>query len=163
MTITYTLDVSKSRFSSFGKLLLRWRGSLWKSVYRELLFWLAVYSILSCIYRIMLNDEQKILFENLAEFCFKYTDFIPLTFILGFYVSLVVNRWWDMFNNIGWIDNIALYIAAYIEGVEDDVRMIRRNVIRYLVLVQAMVFRDISPPIRQRFPTMNSLQEAGID
>uniref|UniRef100_A0A914US75 Bestrophin homolog n=1 Tax=Plectus sambesii TaxID=2011161 RepID=A0A914US75_9BILA len=162
MTITYTLDVSKSRFSSFGKLLLRWRGSLWKSVYRELFFWLAMYSMLSCSYRLLLNDEQKIVFENISEFCYKYTDFIPLTFILGFFVSLVVNRWWDMFNNIGWIDNIALYIAAYIEGVEDDVRMTRRNIIRYLVLVQAMVFRDISPPIRLRFPTMNSMQEAGF-
>uniref|UniRef100_A0A914XBN7 Bestrophin homolog n=1 Tax=Plectus sambesii TaxID=2011161 RepID=A0A914XBN7_9BILA len=101
-------------------------------------------------------------FEDIAGLCFKYTDFIPLTFILGFFVSLVVNRWWDMFNNIGWIDNTALYVAAYIQGSNDDVRMIRRNIIRYLVVVQTMVFRDISPPIRLRYPTMKSLQEAGL-
>uniref|UniRef100_A0A914VG12 Bestrophin homolog n=1 Tax=Plectus sambesii TaxID=2011161 RepID=A0A914VG12_9BILA len=162
MTITYTLDVSKSHFSSYWKFLLRWRGSVWKSIYRELLVWLAVYSILSCIYRMLLNDEQKIAFEDIAEMCYNYFIFIPLSLMLAFFVCLVITRWWDMFNNIGWIDNIALYIAAYIEGVEDDVRMTRRNIIRYLVLVQAMVFRDISPPIRQRFPTMHSLQEAGF-
>ncbi len=59
MTITYTLDVSKSRFSSFGRLLLRWRGSLWKTVYKGLALWLAAYSVLSCIYRFLLNEKQR--------------------------------------------------------------------------------------------------------
>jgi hypothetical protein len=43
-------------------------------------------------------------FEDISVFAYRYTDFIPLTFILGFFVSLVIDRWWDMFTNIGWID-----------------------------------------------------------
>uniref|UniRef100_A0A914VY79 Bestrophin homolog n=1 Tax=Plectus sambesii TaxID=2011161 RepID=A0A914VY79_9BILA len=162
MTVTYTLDVATSKFSSFTRLLLRWRGSLWKAVYPELSLWLILYFVLSAVYRFALNADQKLVFENVTYFCYKYTDFIPLTFILGFFVSLVVQRWWDMFQNIGWVDNAALYIAAYIEGTDDTTRMIRRNIVRFMVLVQAMVFRDISVPIRRRFPTMETLQAAGF-
>uniref|UniRef100_A0A914W3F5 Bestrophin homolog n=1 Tax=Plectus sambesii TaxID=2011161 RepID=A0A914W3F5_9BILA len=104
MTITYTLDVSTSKASSFCKLLLRWRGSLWKSVYKELFLWLCGYTALSLVYRLALNPEQRIIFEDISVFAYRYTDFIPLTFILGFFVSLVIDRWWDMFTNIGWID-----------------------------------------------------------
>uniref|UniRef100_A0A914WA62 Bestrophin homolog n=1 Tax=Plectus sambesii TaxID=2011161 RepID=A0A914WA62_9BILA len=158
MTVRYTLDVSTTKFSSFARLLLRWRGSLWKSIYKDLLVWLFFYFLLSAIYRYALEDEQKEIFGNVTYYCYKNTDFIPLTFILGFFVNLVVRRWWEMLKNIGWVDNTSLYIAVYLEGTDDKARMIRRNIVRYMVLVQAMVFRDISVPIRRRFPTLETLQ-----
>uniref|UniRef100_A0A914VYN3 Bestrophin homolog n=1 Tax=Plectus sambesii TaxID=2011161 RepID=A0A914VYN3_9BILA len=162
MTITYTLDVSTSKVSSFCKLLLRWRGSLWKSVYKELFLWLCGYTALSLVYRLALNPEQRIIFEDISVFAYRYTDFIPLTFILGFFVSLVIDRWWDMFSNIGWIDNAALYVSTYIQGSDDKVRIMRRQIIRFLVLTQAMVFRDISIRVRRRFPTLETVQAAGF-
>uniref|UniRef100_A0A914W7C9 Bestrophin homolog n=1 Tax=Plectus sambesii TaxID=2011161 RepID=A0A914W7C9_9BILA len=162
MTVRYTLDVSTTKFSSFARLLLRWRGSLWKSIYKDLLVWLFFYFLLSAIYRYALEDEQKEIFGNVTYYCYKNTDFIPLTFILGFFVNLVVRRWWEMLKNIGWVDNTSLYIAVYLEGTDDKARMIRRNIVRYMVLVQAMVFRDISVPIRRRFPTLETLQVAGF-
>uniref|UniRef100_A0A914WM93 Bestrophin homolog n=1 Tax=Plectus sambesii TaxID=2011161 RepID=A0A914WM93_9BILA len=162
MTVRYTLDVSTSSFTSFTKVLFRWRASLWKSVFQDLLCWLLLYSILSCVYRFALADWQQEIFEDAVAFAYKYTDFIPLTFMLGFYVSLVVNRWWDMFLNIGWIDNPSLYVSAYIEGTDKKGRMIRRNIVRYLVLVQALIFRDISVTVRKRFPTLDSLEAAGL-
>uniref|UniRef100_A0A914W068 Bestrophin homolog n=1 Tax=Plectus sambesii TaxID=2011161 RepID=A0A914W068_9BILA len=104
MTVSYTLDVSTSSFRSFANVLLRWRASLWKSVHKELLLWLFFYMILSCVYRFTLSDWQKEIYEDAVVFAYKYTDFIPLTFMLGFFVSIVVNRWWDMFLHIGWVD-----------------------------------------------------------
>ncbi len=44
------------------------------------------------------------LFEDVAVFCYAYGDFIPITFMLGFYVSAVFARWGEIFNNLGWID-----------------------------------------------------------
>uniref|UniRef100_A0A914WPQ6 Bestrophin homolog n=1 Tax=Plectus sambesii TaxID=2011161 RepID=A0A914WPQ6_9BILA len=41
-------------------------------------------------------------------------------------------------------------------------RMIRRNIIRYVALVQAMVFRDMSPVVRKRFPTDEAFEAAGF-
>uniref|UniRef100_A0A914W4C8 Bestrophin homolog n=1 Tax=Plectus sambesii TaxID=2011161 RepID=A0A914W4C8_9BILA len=162
MTVSYTLDVSTSSFRSFANVLFRWRASLWKSVHKELLLWLFFYMILSCVYRFTLSDWQKEIYEDAVVFAYKYTDFIPLTFMLGFFVSIVVNRWWDMFLHIGWIDNTSLYIATYIEGTDDEGRMIRRNIVRYMSMVQAMIFRDISVTIRRRFPTLDALEAAGF-
>ena len=33
-------------------------------------------------------------FESLRGYCYENTKTIPLMFVLGFYVSLVVARWW---------------------------------------------------------------------
>lgn len=40
--------------------------------------------------------------------------------------------------------------------------MCRRTIVRNACLAQCLVLRDISVRIRKRFPTMNSLVEAGI-
>ena len=37
------------------------------------------------------------LFEKIVQHCRTYSDLIPLSFVLGFYVSLVVKRWWEIF------------------------------------------------------------------
>ncbi|KAK6015923.1 hypothetical protein OSTOST_18602 [Ostertagia ostertagi] len=93
-------------------------------------------------------------------FCIFFNDhssFIPVTFMLGFYVSAVFNRWRQVFDNMGWIDQPALQITQSIRGEDERSKMIRRNCIRYLVLMEALVFRDISTLVRRRFPTMNHL------
>ncbi|KHJ89252.1 hypothetical protein OESDEN_10926 [Oesophagostomum dentatum] len=43
-------------------------------------------------------------FEDLCIFFDQHSSFIPVTFMLGFYVSAVYNRWWQVFDNMGWID-----------------------------------------------------------
>jgi len=87
-------------------ILFRWRASLWKTVWRELLIYLLLYLAISLIYRFVLmapidefgkrgdpSDQLKY-FEKVV-FWFKNSRQMPLTFLLGFYVSLVVKRWWD--------------------------------------------------------------------
>ena len=34
-------------------------------------------------------------FEEVSIFCEKHSPLIPLTFVLAFYVSAVVTRYWD--------------------------------------------------------------------
>ncbi|KAF7636157.1 hypothetical protein Mgra_00004416 [Meloidogyne graminicola] len=123
MTITYSLDVcmlnnlilnfkiylnklASSTFLGFHRLLLRWKGSLWKSIWKELTCWLFIYFTLSLSYRYIMNKQQQIIFEDICIFFNTYSD--------------------------------------------------------YIVLVQAMVFRDISACVKKRFPTMDHLVTAGI-
>jgi hypothetical protein len=94
-------------------------------------------------------------------FFFTASDYIPITFMLGFYVSAVFNRWHDTCDNLGWVDTAALLIATHVRGVSDEVRNVRRNLIRYMVLLQALVFRDISAAVQKRFPTMDHLVTSG--
>ena len=43
-------------------------------------------------------------FESVCLLCQSATDMIPLTFLLGFYVSIVIGRWSEVFNTMPWID-----------------------------------------------------------
>ncbi|KAL6733614.1 hypothetical protein Aduo_004247 [Ancylostoma duodenale] len=162
MTVTYTFNVATSSFFTFHRLLFRWKGSVWQAVWVELSIWCLLYAILSIIYRLFLIKEHKATFEDICIFFDQHSSFIPVTFMLGFYVSAVFNRWWEVFNNIGWIDQPALQITQAIRGDNERSKMLRRTCIRYLVMLEALVFRDISPSVRRRFPTMNHLVTAGL-
>ncbi|KAK6049008.1 hypothetical protein COOONC_13487 [Cooperia oncophora] len=59
MTINYNLAVSTSKPWTLFKLLLKWRGSIWKAVILELVVWLMFYGILSIIYRTAMSHEQQ--------------------------------------------------------------------------------------------------------
>uniref|UniRef100_A0A915EJY5 Bestrophin homolog n=1 Tax=Ditylenchus dipsaci TaxID=166011 RepID=A0A915EJY5_9BILA len=161
MTVSYNTKVTDTGISSFIRLFFRWKGSVWKAVYKELALWLLIYFTFNLTYRCLMADDQQRFFERLCCFFYKYSDFIPLTFLLGFFVNLVVSRWWHMWQNIGWIDAPALYVVSYISGADDKSRMYRRNIIRYLLFYQVLVFRDISSAIRDRFPTPETLVPSG--
>uniref|UniRef100_A0A915PD11 Bestrophin homolog n=1 Tax=Setaria digitata TaxID=48799 RepID=A0A915PD11_9BILA len=81
--------------------------------------------------------------------------------MLGFFINVVVNRFWLLLRNIGWIDTSALYISKYISGKDDHARLLRRNLVRYLLFHQVLIYRDISEVIRRRFPTLETLVTAG--
>lgn len=51
MTVSYTLKVAEARFGGFSGLLLRWRGSIYKLLYKEFLLFIALYAVLSITYR----------------------------------------------------------------------------------------------------------------
>ncbi|RCN45962.1 bestrophin-1 domain protein [Ancylostoma caninum] len=105
MTVSYNLDVSSVSAFSFIKLLFRWRGSIWKSIAAELFLWLCGYYIVLVTYRFVLEGETRRQFEKLAELCDANLKYIPLTFMLGFFVTIVVDRWRNIFQNMGWIEN----------------------------------------------------------
>lgn len=54
-----------------------------------------------------------------------------------------------------------MYIGGYVYGVDDESRLWRRTMARYLCLTQLLVYRDISVRVRKRFPTYDSIIEAG--
>ena len=43
-------------------------------------------------------------FERVVLYCETFTNLIPLSFVLGFYVAIVVTRWWNQFLSIPWPD-----------------------------------------------------------
>ncbi|KHN82850.1 Uncharacterized protein Tcan_11659 [Toxocara canis] len=170
MTVKYNLDVSTSRPWTLFKLLVRWRGSIWKSVLLELAVWLILFLIITIVYRVALTPEQVRSFEQFVHYCDDKLDYIPLNFMLGFFVTSVLNRWINFFSNIGYIDNnivnskatSTLYVRAYVRGTDEKTRMQRRNIVRYCVLSQALIFRDISMRVRKRFPSIETLVAAGF-
>ncbi|KAK0411645.1 hypothetical protein QR680_005765 [Steinernema hermaphroditum] len=162
MTVTYTADVSNGSIRSFLNLMLRWKGSLWKKVWRELFLWMAVYAAINIMYRFMFDDAQQRAFEDVCALIFKHHDLIPMTFMLGFYVTKIISRWSECFANLAFCDTFSLMIAGHVRGTDFKARRMRRTIVRYICLCQLLVYRDISMVIRKRFPTLESVRFAGF-
>ncbi|KAI6233700.1 Bestrophin-like protein [Aphelenchoides fujianensis] len=105
MTVQYTLDVSQTTTRSILKLLFRWRGSVWKAILPQLMLWLVIYCIISAIYRYLLSEYHQDVFASLVRYLdHDLSKYIPLSFLLGFFVSEVVKRWQHIIDGVGWID-----------------------------------------------------------
>ncbi|KAG7198266.1 hypothetical protein KM043_005669 [Ampulex compressa] len=163
MTVTYTAEVATCRgLGCFLKLLLRWRASIYKLVWLDLAVFLVIYYTLSGIYRLMLDEDQKKIFEAVVAYCKEYSDLIPLSFVLGFYVSIVMTRWWNQYMVIPWPDSIAVFVSATIHGNDDRGRVMRRTIVRYVCLCLTLVLINVSPRVKKRFPTLDHLVECGL-
>ena len=57
--------------------------------------------------------------------------------------------------------SVAVNVATLIRGTDEHTRILRRTLIRYMVLTQTLVLRDISLQVRKRFPTLETLIAAG--
>ncbi|XP_050024895.1 bestrophin-4-like isoform X1 [Dermacentor andersoni] len=163
MTVTYTAEVATSRgFGCFWRLLLRWRGSIYKLVWPDLCVYLLAYYVLNLLYRFALSDDNKLFFEQVCVYCGNFADLIPVSFVLGFYVSVVVKRWWDCFSAIPWPDSLAFFVSTFLHGQDERGRLMRRTIMRYANLSSIITLRCISPPVKKRFPTLDHLVDAGL-
>ena len=139
-----------------------WRGSLYKLIYRELLLFLILFGALSAIYRRLLTSTQKKEFEQIVIYCDNFINLIPLSFVLGFYVSYVAHRWWQQYQAIPWPDKVMHLIALYVTGNDEYSRMLRRALMRYLNLSLILVLRSISSAVKKRFPTLDHVVDSGF-
>uniref|UniRef100_A0A915E4E8 Bestrophin homolog n=1 Tax=Ditylenchus dipsaci TaxID=166011 RepID=A0A915E4E8_9BILA len=162
MTVSYNFDANSTTWFSLAKILFRWKGSVWKAVFSEALTFVIFFITINVVIRHQFNDIQMRNFKELRNAVRENLSRIPLAFLLGFFVSVVFNRWVAIFNHIGFIDNLALSISVIIRGPEPETRLLKRNIIRYAVLSQTLVFRDISIPVRKRFPQIESIVQSGI-
>nr|XP_036224704.1 bestrophin-1 isoform X5 [Bactrocera oleae]XP_036224705.1 bestrophin-1 isoform X5 [Bactrocera oleae] len=163
MTVTYTAEVATCRgFGCFLKLLRRWRGSIYKLVWLDLIAFLFLYYLLSIVYRFCLDEYQKTIFEGVAKYCYSYSDLIPLSFVLGFYVSIVMTRWWNQYTSIPWPDPIAVFVSSNVHGQDERGRVMRRTIMRYACLCLTMVLINVSPRVKKRFPDLTHLVDAGL-
>ncbi|XP_037327482.1 bestrophin-2-like [Pungitius pungitius] len=162
MTVTYTARVANARFCGFSKLLLAWRGSIYKVLYKEFLAFFAMYTAISITYRFLLFDDQKRYFEKLAIYCNHYASLIPMSFVLGFYVTLVVNRWWSQYTSIPLPDRLMCVLSGGLQGSDERGRLLRRTMMRYASLSALLILRSVSTAVFKRFPTMDHVVEAGF-
>ncbi|KAF0311892.1 Bestrophin-2 [Amphibalanus amphitrite] len=117
MTVTYQTEVASIRnFGVFWKLLFRWRGSIYKLVWPDLSLYIVLYFTLNMSYRFAMNEHHRQLFEEVSRYCANFSTFIPMSFVLGFYVTIVVNRWWEQYLAMPWPDPLAVFVSTNIHG-----------------------------------------------
>ncbi|XP_052122166.1 uncharacterized protein LOC113212717 isoform X3 [Frankliniella occidentalis] len=163
MTVTYSkLVANGSSFGCFWRILYKWRGSVYKLVWRELLVFLCLYFSINLLYRHGLNEAQQRQFERLRAYFGSHGETIPMSFVLGFYVSLVVKRWWEQYRLLPWPDTLALFVSAAIPGVDERGRLMRRNIVRYAVLAYVITLNHVSVRVKKRFPGWQHMVDAGF-
>ncbi|VDL75531.1 unnamed protein product [Nippostrongylus brasiliensis] len=173
MTISYS--------DTFVKLLFRWKGSLWKAIWRHLLVFLFIYYSINTVYRFLLTSEQQQLFMKYVVLFDSWTKEIPLTFLLGFYVAMIIRRWWDCCQLISWPDHLLYNVSALIRGhdvsdfvqkkaidleeswiAQPETRIIRKTIARYAILSSVLAWRSISLRVLTRYPTDEHLLDSGL-
>jgi len=173
MTQTYN-STGYTRPFGFGRLLFRWRASIWKSIWVELSIWLALFYFIAIIYWSLPSDNKRT-FEKLVLDWGSYngTSVTVVTFALGFYVTQSFTRWWDQWNNIPWIDPLAHAINGGIRKqatkkgaeskiTETEILMIRRTLIRYVNLTQALTLQTVSECVGSEMKGIQSLMKLGL-
>ncbi|KAH8351705.1 bestrophin-4 [Drosophila kikkawai] len=163
MTVSYTAEVATcSHFGCFWRLLIRWRASIYKIIWVDLLAFLGCFYFVAIIYRFALRPSDKACFEAIVMYCHSYGNLIPLSFVLGFYVGIIVDRWWSQYVTVPWPDALAVYVSSLVRGQDEHGRLMRRTIMRYMCLALTMVLTLISPVIKRRFPSYDQLIEVGL-
>ncbi len=104
---------------------------LLKLVAWELLLYLVCYYAINVVYRFVLNQQQQEDFTRVRNYenqegypknsFIQVVDYLDqnlkdlsrdLTFLMGFYVSLVAKRWWDQYRLLPWPDNLAMLLSG---------------------------------------------------
>lgn len=163
MTISYSGEVANSSsFGCFWRILCKWKGSVYKLIWRELLAYLCLYFTINLVYRYALHESQQRIFEKIRQYFGQQGESIPMSFVLGFYVSLIVKRWWEQYRLLPWPDSLALFVSAAIPGVDERGRLMRRNIVRYAMLSYVITMQKVSFRVKKRFPTWQHMVDAGL-
>ena len=101
----------------------------------------------------------------------KQSAGVPITFLLGFYVHLIIRRWWEQCGKLPWPDNLAMYLLALVRerpGVNlggprsEEAEEMRSTVMRHALLSYTLCIREISERLRRRYPNLESLMQCGL-
>ena len=105
-------------FSGSWNVLIRWKGSVYKLIWHDLLMFIVIYFILAILYRTVLvhYPEHKQYFDLMCIYAERVSTNLPTTLLTGFFVTSVVSRWWEQFMALPYPDRIALKLIAFVPG-----------------------------------------------
>ena len=131
-----------------------------------MIFYIVIYLAISVVYRYRPNDQQ-LFFEGLVRMSQTTSTMLPLTFLLAFYVGLVVKRWWEQYAKLPWPDAVATDCKmAVTKGCINEAKTenleIRRTIVRYCLLSYILCIRRISTKVRKEYPSMEHIITARI-
>lgn len=179
MAITYSSAVATASYGAFFRLLSRWKGSIYKLIWVDLLVFAILYSTIALVYHLspitsrpMLELHKQIL--HFLEYVRSMSNSLPLSFILGFFVTLVVTRWIDQFNYLPTSDGVGLLTCAFIQiptknvdrkasiAIADEVAVIRQSIARYINLAAVLCFQTIAPNVRKVYENTQNYVSSGL-
>ncbi|KZS08605.1 Uncharacterized protein APZ42_027263 [Daphnia magna] len=151
-----------NRFGESIRILLRWKGSVYKAIWKDLLVYYALYYLLTILHNFVLGDDGKKAFMVLAKYCLRNSNSINLMIMLSFFTSTALQR---LFTVQTMIPGTAKVITFYVMSLKPNLPegpIIVEQFARWTVIAWILTFRVVCKPLRTMFPNMISLQVAGI-
>jgi len=99
------------------KALFKWQGSIYQILWLPILIYWALYVSLTLLFDYGLSETGRSAFMALASYCSKYTSSIPVIFLLGFFTSSALNRWFSTQTSI---PGTAKIITVFTMTLKDD-------------------------------------------
>jgi len=111
-----------------------------------------------------MSEQAKGNFESVVQYFDTNLGSIQkdLTFLLGFYVSNIVRRWWTQYQLLPWPDTIVLLSHGLVNFQAEKSVEFCRTVMRYGMLSYILCIRRLSKALRALFPDNESLIKAKI-
>ncbi|XP_009883159.1 PREDICTED: LOW QUALITY PROTEIN: bestrophin-4 [Charadrius vociferus] len=138
----------------------RWKSSISKLLYKEFMVFVVLYAVLSFVYQQLLTE--KCLYTKVAQHCNSSTDLIPMSFFLGFYITLIVKQWWAQYTSIPLPGQFMCIISSNVHRKDEKGRMLWCTLIRYANLLAVLILRPVSTRVLKRFPTLDHVVEEGF-
>ncbi|KAM3185947.1 hypothetical protein ACTXT7_005345 [Hymenolepis weldensis] len=91
-------------------------------------------------------------FEHYCLYCASYGRLIPVGLVLGFFVDVVVKRWWGQFQEIPWPDEAAMMLSAYVLDDSPSTKQKMKTFMRYINLANIITLRFFCSRIKKRYP-----------
>ncbi|VEL21508.1 unnamed protein product, partial [Protopolystoma xenopodis] len=147
---------------AFLRLLLRWQASIWKLLLWDLFVFLVAYIGISLLYRrvLLYHEGLRAGFEGFVHYSKKISSIVPISFLLGFFVSTILQRWWIFVHKLPLMSGPAFVTHAFVGSEEQMLERtgfrIRRALIRYMNLSWILLMIGLSWEIKNRFkPRIN--------
>jgi len=146
-------------------LLAKWKGSVYRLIWHDIIIFLVCYFALTLIYKAVLCNENfvesihKQRFELMCIYAKRYSEAIPIALLTGFYVTSVVSRWWDQFMALPYPDGLALKLVAFVPGHTPFLKDLRRTVMRYVNLSSILAYTKITSALAEECPTYDTFVE----
>lgn len=142
-----------------------WRRSLPRYIGLELLIYIVLYYSLQLVYRGLLEEDQRAQFADIVKYFNENLTPLArdLAFLLGFYVKVVVGRWWGQFRTLPWPDSMAMQLNGLVlpDQAEAATAFIH-TFMRYVIAAYVICLRRLSTVVRNQFPTDDALVEAKL-
>lgn len=81
---------------------------MWSAIWIQYSVWLGLYFLVSAIYRFILSAYQQQIFVRLVDYVNSRMSYVPLDWMLGFFIAGVLRRFWYLYDIIGFIDKLVL-------------------------------------------------------
>ena len=80
-----------------------------------------------------------------------------LTFLLGFYVSIMAKRWWELLRLLPVPDNLAIFLTSVV--VADDSYNLKMKIMNCSMVSWILCLRRFSPELEKRFPDLLAFKD----